>query len=89
MLEKPSDPQIIFYPVNSYVCSSEYLLEKVRMGASRFRDYVDFNMRSAASEAHQYSIKETCVLVNGSVRLNPDFEGEELTEAIIECLNEI
>ena len=58
--------------------------------ASRFRDDVDFNMRSAASEeAHQYSIKETCVLVNGSVRLNPDFEEEKLTEAIIECLNEI
>jgi hypothetical protein len=53
------------------------------MGASRFRDDVDFNMRSAASEeVRQYSIKRNICYGYGSVRLNSDFE-EELTEAII------
>jgi len=81
---------IIFYDADSCVCSSEYLLEKVGKIASRSKDVVDFNLRSTASEeARQYLIRESCVLVNGTIKLNPDFEEEELTEAIIECLNEL
>lgn len=81
---------MIFFPSDSCICSSEYLLEKVGKVASRFKDKVDFNMRSTASEeAQKYSIKESCVLINGVVKLSPDFDEEELTEAIVKCLNEL
>ena len=45
-------------------------------------------MRSTASkEARQNGVKESCVMVNGEIRLAPDFEEKELEEVIIRNLD--
>ena len=45
-------------------------------------------MRSTGSkEARQYGIKESCVMVNGTVRLVTEFEEKVLEEVIINNIN--
>jgi hypothetical protein len=60
-------------------------MEKVGRVASNFKDTVDVQMRSTASkEAREYAIKDSCVIVDGAVRLPADFDEKQLEEAIIQ-----
>jgi hypothetical protein len=77
----------IFFPFGSCACSFAPLLEKVGRVASKFKGLVDFDMRSTGSkEASQYGVKDSCVIVNGTVKLAPDFEEKILEEIIIKNL---
>ncbi len=77
----------IFFPFGSCACSSAPLLEKVGRVTSNFKGLVDFDMRSTASkEARQYGVKDSCVMVNGTIMLAPDFEEKVLEEIITKNL---
>jgi hypothetical protein len=60
-------------------------MEKVGKVTSNFKDTVEVLMRSTASkEAHTYAIKDSCVIVDGEVRLSADFAEKQLEDAIIQ-----
>ena len=75
----------VFFPFGSCACSFAPLMEKVGRVASNFKDTVDVQMRSTASkEAREYSVQDSCVIVDGVVRLLADFDEKQLEEAIIQ-----
>lgn len=60
-------------------------MEKVGKVTSNFKETVEVLMRSTTSkEAHVYAIKDSCVIVDGEVRLSVDFVEKQLEEAIIQ-----
>jgi hypothetical protein len=78
---------MIFYPSSTCVCSSQFVLEKVVKVSARFKGLVDYDIRSTDSEeAKIFSVKDPCVLVNGSVKLVLNFDEEALVDAIKICL---
>jgi hypothetical protein len=59
-------------------------MERVGRVTAKFKDSVDFQMKSVKSkEAREYDIKESCVIVDGVIKLSADFDEKELEEAII------
>jgi len=75
----------VFFPFGSCACSFAPLMEKVGKVASNFKDTVDVQMRSTTSkEAREYSVIDSCVIVDGVVRLPADFDQKQLEEAIIQ-----
>ena len=75
----------VFFPFGSCACSFAPLMEKVGRVTSNFKDTVDVQMRSTASkEAREYSVQDSCVIVDGVVRLLADFDEKQLEEAIIQ-----
>ncbi len=73
----------VFFPFASCACSFAPFVEKVSRVTSKFKDAVDVQMKSTTSkEARAYSVQESCVIVDGEVRLTPDFEEKDLEEAI-------
>jgi hypothetical protein len=59
-------------------------MERVGRVTAKFKDSVDFQMKSVKSkEARKYDIKESCVIVDGVIKLSADFDEKELEEAII------
>jgi len=75
----------VFFPFGSCACSFAPLMEKVGRVTSNFKDTVDVQMRSTASkEAREYSVQDSCVIVDGVVRLLADFDEKQLEESIIQ-----
>ena len=63
-------------------------MEKVGRVTSNFKDTVEVQMRSTASkEAREYAVKESCVIVDGEVKLSADFDEKQLEEAIIQRIS--
>jgi hypothetical protein len=59
-------------------------MERVGRVTAKFKDSVDFQMKSVKSkEAREHDIKESCVIVDGVIKLSADFDEKELEEAII------
>jgi len=74
----------VFVPFGSCACTFAPLMEKVGKATSKFKDSVEVQMKSTTSkEASKYSIKDSCVIVDGTVKLPADFNEKELEEAII------
>ena len=58
-------------------------MEKVGKVASKFKDIADVQMRSTTSkQAREYAVQDSCVIVDGVVRLSADFDEKLLEEAI-------
>jgi hypothetical protein len=58
-------------------------MEKVGNVTSKFKNSVDVKMKSTISkEARQYAIKDSCIVVDGEIRLSADFDEKQLEEAI-------
>ena len=73
-----------FFPFSSCACAYAPLMEKIGRVTAKFKDSVEFQMKSTTSkEAREYRIKGLCVVVDGVVRLSADFTEKELEEAII------
>lgn len=73
-----------FFPFDSCACVYAPLMERVGRVTAKFKDSVDFQMKSVKSkEARKYDIKESCVIVDGVIKLSADFDEKELEEAII------
>jgi len=72
----------IFVSFGSCACASAPLIDKVARVASKHSD-VGFAIKSTSSkEACQYAIEESCVIINGSLKLNPTFSEQELEDAL-------
>ncbi|MCW3994536.1 MAG: hypothetical protein NWE98_00095 [Candidatus Bathyarchaeota archaeon] len=73
----------VFVPFGSCACSFASLMEKVGRVTSSFKDTVEVQMRSTASkEAGAYAVEGTCVIVDGNIKLQADFDEKKLEEAI-------
>jgi acylphosphatase len=58
-------------------------MEKVGRVTSNFKETVEVQMRSTVSkEAGAYGVKGSCVIVDGNIRLQADFDEKKLEEAI-------
>ncbi len=74
----------VFFPFASCACSFAPLVEKVSRVTSKFKDAVDVQMKSTTSkEARTYALQGSCVVVDGEIRLTPDFEEKDLEEVIV------
>jgi hypothetical protein len=75
----------VFFPFGSCACAYAPLMEKVARVTSKFKDYVEVQMKSSSSkEAHEYSVQDSCVIVDETVRLSADFDEKQLEEAILQ-----
>jgi len=74
-----------FFPFSSCACAYAPFMEKIGRVTAKFKDSVDFQMKSIKSkEAREYGIQESCVMVDGVIKLSVDFEEIELEQAIIQ-----
>lgn len=72
-----------FFPLSSCVCTYAPLIEKIGRVTAKFKDSVEFKIKSTTSkEAREYGIQGSCVVVDGVVKLSADFDEKELEEAI-------
>lgn len=75
----------VFVPFGSCVCDFAPFMEKVVKVTSKFRDFVDVEMKSIKSpEASKYGIQGLSVVVDGSVKFAADFNEGELEKVIRE-----
>jgi hypothetical protein len=76
----------IFIPFGSCACASAPLIDKVARVASKHSN-VDFAIKSTSSkEARQYAVNESCVMINGSLKLSSTFTEQELEDALTKFL---
>jgi len=74
-----------FFPFSSCACAYAPFMEKIGRVTAKFKDSVDFQMKSIKSkEAREYGIQESCIMVDGVIKLSVDFEERELEQAIIQ-----
>jgi len=75
----------IFVPFGSCACDFAPFMEKIGNVTSRFKDFVEVQMKSLkSSEASKYGVQGLCVIVDGAVKLPVDFDEKELEEIILE-----
>lgn len=73
-----------FFPFSSCACAYAPLMEKIGRVTAKFKDSVEVQIKSTTSkEAREYGAQDTCVIVEGVIRLSADFTENELEEAII------
>lgn len=73
-----------FFPFSVCACAYAPFLEKIGRVTAKFKDSVEFQMKSTTSkEAREYGIQDSCVIVGGLIKLSADFDEKELEEAII------
>jgi hypothetical protein len=74
----------VFVPLGSCVCNFAPLMEKVVHVTSKFKDSVEVQTKSIkSSEASKYGVQDTCVVINGKVKIPSDFDEKELEDAIL------
>ena len=74
----------VFVPLGSCACNFAPLMEKVVHVTSKFKDSVEVQTKSIkSSEASKYGVQDTCVVINGKVKIPSDFDEKELEDAIL------
>jgi hypothetical protein len=74
----------VFVPLGSCVCNFAPLMEKVVHVTLKFKDSVEVQTKSIkSSEASKYGVQDTCVVINGKVKIPSDFDEKELEDAIL------
>ena len=74
----------VFVPLGSCACNFAPLMEKVVHVTSKFKDSVEVQTKSIkSSEASKYGVQDTCVVVNGKIKIPSDFDEKELEDAIL------
>ena len=59
-------------------------MEKIGQATSTHKDLIEVQIKSIkSSEAFERGIKDTCVIVNGTIKLPPDFDEKELEDIIL------
>lgn len=73
----------VFVPLGSCICNFAPLMEKVGRVTSKFKDLVEVQTKSTSSaEAYKYGVEETCIMVNGKIKLPASFDEKELENVI-------
>jgi len=74
----------VFVPLGSCACNFAPLMEKVVHVTSKFKDSVEVQTKSIkSSEASKYGVQDTCVVVNGKIKIPSDFDEKDLEDAIL------
>ena len=74
----------VFVPLGSCICNFAPLMEKVGQATAKYEDLIDVQVKSTKSlEASKYGVKDTCIVVNGKIKLSSDFNEKELEDAIL------
>ena len=74
----------VFVHLGSCICNFAPLMEKVGQATSKYKDLIDVQVKSTkSSEAFEYGVQDTCVVVNGKIKLPSDFDEKELEDAIL------
>jgi hypothetical protein len=74
----------VFLPLGSCACNLAPLIEKVLQVTLKFKDSVEVQTKSIkSSEASKYGVRDTCVVVNGKIKMSSDFNEKELEDAIL------
>ncbi len=74
----------VFVPLGSCVCNFAPLMEKVVHVTLKFKDSVEVQTKSIkSSEASKYGVQDTCVVVNGKIKIPSDFDEKNLEDAIL------
>jgi hypothetical protein len=77
----------VFVPLGSCVCNFAPLMEKVGRVTSKFKNLVEVQTKSTKStEASKYEIQDMCVVVDGKIKIPPDFDEKHLEDAILKCV---
>ena len=59
-------------------------MEKIGHATSTHKDLIEIKSKSVkSSEAFEHGIKDMCVMVNGTIKLPPDFDEKELEDIIL------
>lgn len=75
----------VFLPADACGCTFARFMEKVWAVRVRNRDKIDFQVkRTDSPEADMYQILGMAVVVNGKVKLPPNFDEDELEYAILQ-----
>ena len=75
----------VFLPAGACGCTFARFMEKVWAVRVRNRDKIDFQVKNTDSpEADMYQILGMAVVVNGKIKLPPNFDEEELENAILQ-----
>jgi hypothetical protein len=79
----------VFLPAGACGCTFARFMEKVWAVRVRNRDKIDFQVkRTGSPEADMYKILGMAVVVNGRVKLPPNFDEDELENAILQEIKE-
>ena len=74
----------VFVSLGSCVCNFAPLMEKVVHVTLKFKDSVEVQTKSIkSSEASKYGVQDTCVVVNGKIKIPSDFDEKDLEDAIL------
>ena len=74
----------VFVPLGSCICNFAPLIEKVGQVTAKHKDLIDVQVKSTkSSEASKYGVQGTTIVVNGKIKLSPDFVEKELEQAIL------
>jgi hypothetical protein len=58
-------------------------MEKVGRVTAKFKDLIEIQMKSTKSpEASKYGVQDSCVMIDGRIKLPPDFDEKELEDII-------
>ena len=76
----------VFVPLGSCICNFAPLMEKVGQATSKYRDFIEIQIKSTkSSEAFEHGIQDMCVVVNGKFKLPSDFDEKKLEDTILKC----
>lgn len=78
----------VFVPFGSCVCDFASFMEKVGRVTSRFRDFVEVQMKSIKSpEASKYGVQDICIMIDEKVKLSASLDETELEATILKMLD--
>jgi hypothetical protein len=74
-----------FFPFSSCACAYAPFMERITRVTAKFKDSVELQMKSTSSkEARKYGVQNSCIIVDGVIRLSGAFSEKELEDAIAE-----
>lgn len=74
----------VFVPLGSCICNFAPLMEKVGHITTKYKDVIELQVKSTkSSEASEYGIQDTCIVVDGKIKLPSEFDEKELEEVIL------
>jgi hypothetical protein len=79
----------VFVPLGSCVCDFAPFMEKVGRVTSKLKDLVEVQIKSTKSvEASKYGVQDTCIVIDGKIRLSSNFDEKKLEDTILKSEQE-
>jgi hypothetical protein len=79
----------VFVPLGLCVCDFAPFMEKVGRVTSKLKDLVEVQIKSTKSvEASKYGVQDTCIVIDGKIRLSSNFDEKKLEDTILKSEQE-